>query len=330
MPSYPLGSRQPSWFQPQRQDRIYHHGEREVFLVDKTFILKKTPVDPGRVNIEADTHQFVTDNADSIPVPRIHGQWLSPDRRTHYLLQDAMPGRTLLECWSRLSADARLTVATQVAECMRELAHYRGSRMTTLRGHPLRNNAFTPSLGPEYLPRCRDSRSEIWERVFRPELAREGLTATEPALVQRVRDAMPPCANQLVLTHGDLYAGNVLVDPRTGRLTGIIDWESAGFWPEWFQYARIGYGCGPDTTVWKDREWKWTLSRVMQGRVRHGEHGRVWLDIVSNLASLPRDERRREKVMDTVKVWLRLIEVYLDGQVTLRRLADYKDLVAGL
>jgi hypothetical protein len=38
-----------------------------------------------------------------------------------------------------------------------------------------------------------------------------------------------------VLCHGDLGQHNVLVDPKTLRITAIIDWEFGGFWPEWFE-----------------------------------------------------------------------------------------------
>ncbi|KIJ28591.1 hypothetical protein M422DRAFT_37289 [Sphaerobolus stellatus SS14] len=33
--------------------------------------------------------------------------------------------------------------------------------------------------------------------------------------------------------HGDLHAANILIDPATGAVTGIIDWEMAGFRPAW-------------------------------------------------------------------------------------------------
>ncbi|KAL0958432.1 hypothetical protein HGRIS_000574 [Hohenbuehelia grisea] len=33
--------------------------------------------------------------------------------------------------------------------------------------------------------------------------------------------------------HGDLSGANILVDPRSGTITGVIDWEMAGFRPRW-------------------------------------------------------------------------------------------------
>lgn len=34
-------------------------------------------------------------------------------------------------------------------------------------------------------------------------------------------------------SHGDLSVSNILLDPSTGRVTGVIDWEVAGFRPSW-------------------------------------------------------------------------------------------------
>ena len=35
----------------------------------------------------------------------------------------------------------------------------------------------------------------------------------------------------MVITHGDLSQMNILADPRTGEITGIIDWAEAGIQP---------------------------------------------------------------------------------------------------
>jgi len=41
--------------------------------------------------------------------------------------------------------------------------------------------------------------------------------------------------------HGDLHDGNILIDPSTGKITGIIDWECAGFRPWWTDVAGVGW-----------------------------------------------------------------------------------------
>ena len=36
----------------------------------------------------------------------------------------------------------------------------------------------------------------------------------------------------------NFYPRNILVHPKSGRLLGIVDWETAGFFPEWWEYMR--------------------------------------------------------------------------------------------
>lgn len=48
---------------------------------------------------------------------------------------------------------------------------------------------------------------------------------------------------EYVFCHNDLSQGNVIVDPKTLKIKAIIDWEYAGFFPEYFEapfYERYG------------------------------------------------------------------------------------------
>ncbi|KJA18344.1 hypothetical protein HYPSUDRAFT_69992 [Hypholoma sublateritium FD-334 SS-4] len=48
-------------------------------------------------------------------------------------------------------------------------------------------------------------------------------------------------AVNLRFSHGDLHDKNVMIDPQSGRITGIIDWESAAFRPLWSDLRGIGW-----------------------------------------------------------------------------------------
>ncbi|KAI1367471.1 kinase-like protein [Xylaria arbuscula] len=53
----------------------------------------------------------------------------------------------------------------------------------------------------------------------------------------------PSKQEEYVFCHNDLSQHNVIVDPATLKINGIIDWEYAGFWPAYFEwpfYTRIG------------------------------------------------------------------------------------------
>ncbi|OAL51583.1 hypothetical protein IQ07DRAFT_506665, partial [Pyrenochaeta sp. DS3sAY3a] len=61
----------------------------------------------------------------------------------------------------------------------------------------------------------------------------------------------------IVFTHADLDGDHILVEPTTGKITGIIDWETAGWWPAYWEYTKARYG--PRYQPW----WKKLVSEVL-------------------------------------------------------------------
>jgi hypothetical protein len=233
-----LSNSPPRWFRPRNSALIYQAGERKVWKVDDEFIPKRTPV-TGH-NAEAATHKFIEERT-MVPVPHVYGEWLSPDRRHHYLLEGRIAGQTLADCWAQLDIETKVRLAQQVVEHMERLARFMSSAMQSLAGGRLPNNCFVPvpsdagdAAHRAHLSGRWRTGSEAFNHGFRPALESVGVPAHVIELAART---MPPCSGQLVLTHADLYIGNVMVDSRRGAVTAIIDWESAGFWPAWFQYA---------------------------------------------------------------------------------------------
>jgi len=45
--------------------------------------------------------------------------------------------------------------------------------------------------------------------------------------------------HKIVFTHGDLNMRNVIV--HDGRLSGIVDWENSGWYPEYWDYTKAYY-----------------------------------------------------------------------------------------
>jgi hypothetical protein len=48
-------------------------------------------------------------------------------------------------------------------------------------------------------------------------------------------------ASNFRFSHGDLHDGNILIDPQSGAITGIIDWEAAAFRPLWADVCGVGW-----------------------------------------------------------------------------------------
>ena len=58
-----------------------------------------------------------------------------------------------------------------------------------------------------------------------------------------------------VFAHGDIAPRNIMIDEK-GNITGIIDWEYAGWYPDHWEYAQImrpaSWG---DWPIWMERKW---------------------------------------------------------------------------
>lgn len=57
------------------------------------------------------------------------------------------------------------------------------------------------------------------------------------------RDLLPDDGN-VYFTHGDLTYTNIIVKgaPGSYRLSGVIDWEQAGWYPEYWEYCKLLHG----------------------------------------------------------------------------------------
>ncbi|KAK3896823.1 kinase-like domain-containing protein [Staphylotrichum tortipilum] len=150
-----------------------------------------------RIQNEADAITFIRANTD-IPVPKCR---LYRQGGLLHLETTRIPGIMLDD----VAQDKKPTAIDAVTE------QINGNILPQLRRLHRRTIGFLdcalPVIPPPRIYR-RDRRS--WERVIAPE--------TRP----------------FVFCHNDLNNRNILVDPTTFRITGIIDWEFAGYFPsEW-------------------------------------------------------------------------------------------------
>lgn len=75
------------------------------------------------------------------------------------------------------------------------------------------------------------------------------------------RDLLPDRGN-VYFTHGDLTLGNIIVSgaPGSKKVIGIVDWEQAGWYPEYWEYCKMFYGV-EDSHEWSSAGW---VSKIMR------------------------------------------------------------------
>ena len=88
---------------------------------------------------------------------------------------------------------------------------------------------------------------------------------------ERYADQLPsmlPQSKNSCFTHGDVAPHNIMVD-ENGRITGVIDWELTGWYPEYWDYANIMKPSqDKDWQSWMDRNamQQWDLSGIIAAR----------------------------------------------------------------
>ncbi|CAK7232493.1 hypothetical protein SEUCBS140593_008279 [Sporothrix eucalyptigena] len=160
--------------------------------------------------------------AGGIPVPHVHGTETTPEGRKR-IAMDYIEGTTLSDVWPDLSEDEKRAYAHQlrgILTKMREIPPPQGDYRRLRRIHVHTS------------PVC------YGEDAFKEYL----LSALHRSIPQAVRNAFaqrlakqPP--HRIVLTHGDLAPRNVMV--RDGKIAALVDWEDAGWYPEWWEYAKL-------------------------------------------------------------------------------------------
>lgn len=58
-----------------------------------------------------------------------------------------------------------------------------------------------------------------------------------PKAVLRGLNSLPTCDHRLSFSHADLFQHNFIV--RDNKIVGLIDWEFAGWFPEYWEYIKF-------------------------------------------------------------------------------------------
>lgn len=216
---------------------FYGAGDRGVWSLGSDLILKERPNLPPK--IEVHNIEFLKQHT-TIPVPSVLKEWVDDSNR-YFILMDRIKGQTLEEVWSTLSGLQKGHIAEQVAEYIQQLRHLQSPAMQSLNGGPLYSSwLFLDAEGNPYGPLRSDIELQDSLALALKELPR--------VVSARFKARLPVCT-PYTFTHGDLNCQNIIV--KNGELLGILDWESAGYFPVWWEYAATSIGLSAEDADWK-------------------------------------------------------------------------------
>ncbi|PIL22947.1 hypothetical protein GSI_15643 [Ganoderma sinense ZZ0214-1] len=186
---------------------------------------------------EGEAIRFVAAHTESIPVPVVVDNLVYGKRS--YLVMSRLPGEQLSWLYPELPLDAEPHLSAQLSRMLtplRAIPAPASSAVCSFGGGPV--NCWRMTLSPPLGP---------WESVaaFHEELMlRAGPLTYIPEDVdsEMVHDVIREVHSReyrLCLTHNDLGPHNILVDDRW-NITGIVDWESCAWMPEYWEATK---GC---------------------------------------------------------------------------------------
>lgn len=183
------------------------------------------------------TIDFIACNT-TIPVPRVLDLFRATKDRL-YISMEYVDGLKLGRVWKVMSQGQQIAVLKQLQGYVQQL---RG----LVPPHPGATEAVSGTC-------CHDIRIPQLELTgpypdipsFHRATGLEFIRANRMEKFKEHGGALDRCSRRArdgkyttKFAHGDLAPRNILVDPKTYDIVSIIDWECAGWYPEWWEYTQ--------------------------------------------------------------------------------------------
>jgi aminoglycoside phosphotransferase (APT) family kinase protein len=225
----------------QERTTLHSFYGRTVIRVGNNLVVKS-----GNIRShEAETLRFIATNT-TIPVPKVHDvQW--EDGKVVAIVMDYMPGERLDEAWDTLDVDQKLSIASELHSYMNQLRDLKGSYIGAIdRGKAIIGQIASIECGPF------DSEQQFNEFIL------GDIVKAAPDLLRHYAKFALMDDHEIVFTHADFAPRNILVEG--GRVTAILDWEYAGWYPEHWEYIQALRQLKPMP------DWPEYLSRILPHR----------------------------------------------------------------
>ncbi len=233
------------------QEFLRNSTGHKVVGIGYHFVVKYGP----RVDLlEGETMRFL-EHSTSIPVPRVYAIFQDHDTQHNYIIMERIWGETLASVWPRMDnneKEATVSALRSSLEQMRKLKSPGG--YCRLGHHGLPDEIFC-TADPLHTGRF-DTESDLNDALI-ARYIESGLSKFKADFYSRVfkrvfRDHEP------VFTHADFQRKNIMVRNH-GEMQSkivIIDWETAGWYPSYWEYVIAIFTCGrfsDDWDYWVDR-----------------------------------------------------------------------------
>ncbi|KAB8253500.1 kinase-like domain-containing protein [Aspergillus pseudonomiae] len=165
-----------------------------------------------------------------------------PFNRTFSILMTRIPGVPLENSFDPLQVDTEEPWLYELRTCLHSMRRWRPPSSTSI------CSAIGTCLRSPRIP-CHmmgpfTSKEEFYEYLLSPASPHGFASTTEYKEALFCAKKLQDYSHRITFTHGDFKAHNILVDDH-GHLSGFLDWESAGWYPEYWEFTtamRFGKG----------------------------------------------------------------------------------------
>ena len=183
---------------------------------------------------ECTSLEYLEYHMPDLPIPRVHG--LVVYNELAYLFVSFLPGSTLSEVWPALTNTQKEAVRDQLDSILtrlRQLERPDGMALGGVKGEGCKDARRSIKT----CTRAIFSNADFWDFQYS-----EAPVGSPVYLTLLGKITRPLQASRCVFTHGDLRTSNIIV--RAGEdgsydISGIVDWEMSGFYPEDFECTKI-------------------------------------------------------------------------------------------
>jgi len=200
----------------------------------------------------------------SVPVPIIIFSGYEPEKGK--IGMSFVPGFTLESIWDGLDERNKERVCREIWTMIAQWRqiprpdHLADFYQCLADGSPATTDVLLKDL--EDPPRSLHTDEAVRIRIHQRYLRYHGQRYADTLL------SILPRSSDSLFTHGDVAPRNIMVD-GSGHITGIIDWELAGWYPDYWEYANIMKPSrDKDWQSWMDRTAThlWDLSGITAAR----------------------------------------------------------------
>lgn len=193
---------------------------------------------------EAFTMQFIASHT-SIPVPKVYCAFVH--KGCTYIMMERVGGEMLAKGWYSRPGDSRERIFAQLKKMVNEMRALPAPcpSVANMLGGPLYDPRFpgaSLTIGP--FQTVHDFHLFLRNGMLEPPPDGRHPEIHDMMQLQDQPWPMP------VFTHGDLSSFNILV--QGDHVVGIIDWETAGWYPTYWEYSMAWWQAHPYNEFWRN------------------------------------------------------------------------------